>query len=52
MYYYLNEQLQMSFATPGLVNDIRLGAGYQAQVASNGAFDELRIYTVSATLFL
>jgi hypothetical protein len=49
MYYYLNEQLQMSFGTPGLVNDIRLGAGYQAEAASNGAFDELRIYTFDAS---
>ena len=49
VYYYLNEQLQDQALTAGFVNDIRLGAGYFAAAGSNGAFDELRIYTFDAT---
>ncbi|GEM_PF-2530393 len=45
LYYYFNGQLEDSFATTGLVNDIRLGAGYNAGQSSNGAFDELRVWT-------
>jgi uncharacterized protein (TIGR03382 family) len=49
VYYYLDEQLQDQASTAGFVNDIRLGAGYNAAAGSNGAFDELRIYTFDAT---
>lgn len=45
LHYYLNEALQDSAATPGKVNDIRLGAGYWATVSSNGAFDQLKVYS-------
>jgi len=49
VHYYLNEALQDSAATGGLVNDIRLGAGYWASVGSNGGFDELRVYSFDAS---
>ncbi len=45
LYYYLNESLQDSAATPGKINDIRLGAGYWATISSNGAFDQLNVYS-------
>lgn len=45
VYYYLDGNLQDSASTAGEVNDIRLGAGYWAAAGSNGAFDEMKIWT-------
>lgn len=45
--YYLNEQLVdlTTNTTTGLINDIRLGAGYNAGQSTDAAFDELRVWT-------
>lgn len=46
--YYLDEVLQDSAATVGLVNDIRLGAGYWAEAGSNAAYDQMSVWTFDA----
>jgi hypothetical protein len=48
--YYLNGVFQDSAATSGKVNDIRLGAGYWAATGSNGAFDEMKVWTFDHTV--
>lgn len=47
--YYLNDVLQDSAVMSAKLNDIRLGAGYWAATGSNGAFDEMKVWTFDHT---
>lgn len=49
VHYYLNGILQDSAVTSGVINDIRLGAGYWAATGSNGAFDEMKVWTFDSS---
>ena len=48
--YYINDVLQDSAVMGAKLDDIRLGAGYQASAGTNAAYDEMKVWTFDHTM--